>query len=362
MKRKGFTLVELLVVIAIIALLMSILMPALSRVRQMSQRVVCGSNLAGIGKTIITYSNDYKEAFPVAGGRKAQWSISGTIKDWDALIANPPSLPTVSAVAYGGTLRAKVTVTSSLYLLVKYSGASPKQFVCKGDQGTHVFNNLGIVTDLEDITEAWDFGSRFEGGIYEGGIPGTHVSYSYQMPYYLFSAVDMGGHAIHSSSSPQSPLMADRNPYCDEKSYDSSTYAVIDDVRPPTWDSVSQLYIDEDGLQNSHAHQREGQEVLYQDGHVKFEEHPNVGIDKDNIWYYWNNSDNSADPGDPKAVRAEKTKARETGLIYSSRPVHSGGEDGTTNGGAALPWGEKDAFLVTEYQQLGAQDQTSGGR
>ena len=44
-KQRGFTLIELLVVIAIIAVLMAILMPALRRVKDQANAVVCRSNL-----------------------------------------------------------------------------------------------------------------------------------------------------------------------------------------------------------------------------------------------------------------------------------------------------------------------------
>ena len=62
--RKGFTLVELLVVIAIIALLMGILMPALARVRQIAYRMMCGTNLAGIGRGMLVYAQDHDEEYP----------------------------------------------------------------------------------------------------------------------------------------------------------------------------------------------------------------------------------------------------------------------------------------------------------
>ena len=63
--KKGFTLVELLVVISIIALLMGILMPALSRARMQAQAVICGSNQKQLGLGWNFYASDNDDWFPM---------------------------------------------------------------------------------------------------------------------------------------------------------------------------------------------------------------------------------------------------------------------------------------------------------
>jgi prepilin-type N-terminal cleavage/methylation domain-containing protein/prepilin-type processing-associated H-X9-DG protein len=246
MKRtKAFTLIELLVVVAIISLLVMILMPSLTRARELARRAVCAANLNGIGKGFTIYAGDYSD--------KPPW-ITRVVAGVDtAVIAWNTATGTQAQQAAAPT---SLSSTALLFLLVR-TGQPVKLFICPSDtvgnpMESAKWDNAGTMTFY------WDF------------IDATRSSYSVQAPLTNnrpgYTGQSQGGLAI----------VADKNP-----EYDTAGSAATNWADGDLTDQAIQ-----GGMSRNHRGESGGEyiNVLYADTHVGHGPRADVGVNRDNIY------------------------------------------------------------------------------
>jgi len=90
-RRRGFTLIELLVVIAVIAILASLLLPALGSARDRARSLLCLSNLKQLGSVMAMYVNDNNDWLTIAIGYKGH--LNGNV--WFDLLLPYHNNPTL---------------------------------------------------------------------------------------------------------------------------------------------------------------------------------------------------------------------------------------------------------------------------
>ena len=262
--RKGFTWVELLVVLVLIVLAISFFLPARQRMHgESAVRVRCASNLRQIGQAILLYSNDNRSAYPrtrVSAGpvRKPTWGTGAA--------ATQPTDP-------GGP--ADNDVTAALFMLLRTQDITSDVFNCPSSNaekddyggGTNAPINRSNFTDYR-----------------------KNLSYSYQNPYPSDDAIARG-FKLNNSIGAEFAVAADINP---------GTAGTGDNVLNITANSSAK-----DMKQgNTNNHDKDGQNILYGDGHVAWESNPFVGVNRDNI-YARSKDDGSGN--DPKVNHSDLT-------------------------------------------------------
>jgi len=112
-RTKGFTLVELLVVIAIIAILATLLVPAVQRAIELANQAACRANMRGLGTAIAMYKSDSENKFPLlfdTGDPELDISLSSakkTIKEFRRLAANKAAMQNAWALISEGHVTEK---------------------------------------------------------------------------------------------------------------------------------------------------------------------------------------------------------------------------------------------------------------
>lgn len=248
--------IAVVVVILIFGLGIAVFMPGhRGGCRELSKRLVCGSNLKGLGTTSRIYANDHGGNWPVppfdesfAGRIDYRVSVGG---GEGTLFSPSRNQPSVS----GPDGTRKLGVSRALWMLVRSGDITTKQFLCPTSGDVEILS--------EALDQYYDFKDR------------TNLSYGYQVPFGAAATRAREGSDI------RMVFAADKGPY---KNSMISTPAAGLTALVLARGELIPYTPKEWGPFQSANHPKEGQNVLYADGHTEFKRVPTIGVDGDNIY------------------------------------------------------------------------------
>jgi len=272
-KLRAFTLIELLVVIAIIALLISILLPSLSRARELSKRLVCASNIKGVGTSAKIYANDNNERWMCPPYSQTAYNAGKSGIDYlnddnnygsgrDATdpgeVGYERDKETTSNVAGEADGSTACSTTRAYWMMVRSGDITVDQFTCPsaGDEQDPT-ENLGLYYDFTGY---------------------LNISYGYQVPFGPRDTQPREG------ADNRMIFAADKGPYYLKDSDPTDAFSRTGKKGAITLEDAPRNWRFFNSPNHGGKDNGEGQNCLYADGHAAFQRTPAVGIDGDNIY------------------------------------------------------------------------------
>ena len=240
MNRPGFSLTDLLMALVMLVVIALFSVAATVDLDNSRTRVKCASNLRQIGQALLLYSNDTRGSYP-----RTRYEPGAADR--------PTAYTGVDSPSPFAAICPQVNdVSAALYLLLRTEDIQSSAFICPATGQT-----------------PYDYGGGRQTNQDKSNFPSEEVlSYSYADPYPSVAAAALGYKMVQGID-PSFVVVADMNP----------------GSAGLTWLTLAST-ADQMRAGNSANHSTDGQNMLYGDGHVEFNNNPFCSVNRDNIYTY----------------------------------------------------------------------------